>query len=116
MNTPETANAVATPAEQPKGTKKPRVRAPRANVTPKKAKSAKNGSPAKKTAKRAKNASGARDSSKSAKVLDLLKRPDGTTLKELMKAEEIPRAPALQAFSLRQSDRVRDRVDRLRSR
>jgi Protein of unknown function (DUF3489) len=72
--------------EQPKGTKKPRVRATRAHVAPKKAKSAKKVTPAKKAAKSPKKAGTARDGSKSAKVLDLLKRPDGATLKELIKA------------------------------
>ena len=40
----------------------------------------------KKAFKAAKKSGGARDGSKTAKVLDLLKRADGTTLKELMKA------------------------------
>jgi Protein of unknown function (DUF3489) len=36
--------------------------------------------------RRAKKAAGARSSSKTAKIVDLLKRPNGATLKELMKA------------------------------
>jgi hypothetical protein len=62
------------------------VAAQRAHVAPKKAKAAKKASPAKKAPKGAKKASGARDGSKTAKVVDLLKRPEGATLKELMKA------------------------------
>ncbi len=82
----ETAEVTAT-SEQPKGTKKAPVRAQRANVAPSKAKSAKKATHAKKAPKGPKKGTGAaRDGSKSAKVLDLLKRPDGATLKELMKA------------------------------
>jgi len=60
-------------------------------VAPSKPKSGKKAIPAKKRAKvpkvanRAKSA-GAREGSKTAKVLGLLRRPDGATLKELMKA------------------------------
>jgi len=39
-----------------------------------------------KAAKQAKPAAGAREGSKSAKILGLLRRPDGASLKELMKA------------------------------
>jgi hypothetical protein len=89
----ETANTEAgAPAEQPKAAKKPRSAAQQAHVAPPKAKSGKRGSPAKKAGKGAnsakspkKKAAGARQSSKTAKVLDLLKRPGGATLKELMK-------------------------------
>ena len=49
------------------------------------AKAAKAAKPAK-TAKPAKRESGARQGSKTEKVLDLLKRPKGATLKELLKA------------------------------
>jgi hypothetical protein len=46
-----------------------------------------NGGPkAKKAAKQAKPSAGAREGSKAAKVLSLLRRPDGASLKELMKA------------------------------
>ena len=38
--------------------------------------------------KGAKKATGARDGSKAAKILDLLKRKDGATLKKLMKATD----------------------------
>jgi hypothetical protein len=76
----------ATAAAQPKPTKKARVGARRAHVAPKKGKSGKKASPAKKAPKSAKKAGAARDGGKAAKILDLLKRPDGATLKELMKA------------------------------
>jgi Protein of unknown function (DUF3489) len=85
MITAETESATAM-AEEPKGAKKARVGRQRAHVAPKKGKSAKKANSTKKAPKCAKKASGSRDASKSAKVLDLLKRPDGTTLKELMKA------------------------------
>jgi hypothetical protein len=39
-----------------------------------------------KAAKQAKSAAGAREGSKAAKVLSLLRRPEGASLKELMKA------------------------------
>jgi hypothetical protein len=79
----ETGASPATVA-QPRPTKKARVAARRAHVGPKKTKSAKKAKAAKKAPKGHKKA--ARDGSKAAKVLDLLKRVDGATLKELMKA------------------------------
>ena len=83
----ETGAAQATAAgEQPKATKKASVARQRAHVAPAKAKSGKKASAAKKAPKGQKKAGAARDGSKTAKVLDLLKRPDGATLKELMKA------------------------------
>jgi hypothetical protein len=48
--------------------------------------SAQKGTKKPKSAKLAKSADGARQGSKAAKVLDLLKRSGGATLKELMKA------------------------------
>jgi Protein of unknown function (DUF3489) len=68
------------PATKASGAKRAR------SVASKKAKSGKKASPAKKAPKAAKKATGAREGSKAAKVLDLLKRPGGATLKELMKA------------------------------
>jgi hypothetical protein len=79
----ETAQAAA---EEPKATKKARVGKRGAHVAPSKAKSAKKATSAKKTPKGTKKASGARDGSKASAILDLLKRKDGATLKELMKA------------------------------
>jgi len=73
-------------SDQSKANKKARVAKRGAHVTPKKGKSAKKASPAKKPPKGAKKATVARDGSKTAKVVDLLKRPSGATLKELMKA------------------------------
>ena len=81
----ETGAATATAAVQPKATKKARVAPRRAHVAPKKAKATKKASPSKKAPKGGKKAGGARDGSKAAKILDLLKRADGATLKELMK-------------------------------
>ena len=89
----ETANTEAgAPAEQPKPAQKPRVAAHRAHVAPSKARSGHKASPAKKankgakSAKSPKKATSARQGSKTAKVLDLLRRSGGATLKELMKA------------------------------
>jgi hypothetical protein len=84
--TEETGTAATTASESPKATKKARVAAKRAHVGPKKAKAGKKASSAKKVPKASKKAGAARDGSKAAKILDLLKRPDGATLKELMKA------------------------------
>jgi hypothetical protein len=85
-----TAQAAATEGT-PKRTRKATSGARRAHVAPAKAKSAKKASPLKKGAKgprapKVAKSAGAREGSKTSKVLDLLKRPDGATLKELMKA------------------------------
>ena len=90
----ETANTpAAAPAEQPKLPPKPRVAAHRAHVAPSKARSRHKATPAKKATKAAKSAKApkkkatvAHKGSKTAQVLDLLKRSDGASLKELMKA------------------------------
>lgn len=82
-----TAQATATGA-QPKPAKKARVGARSAHVAPKKGKPGKKAKAAKKAPKGHKKAGTARDGSKTAKVLDLLKRADGATLKELMKATD----------------------------
>jgi uncharacterized protein DUF3489 len=88
LTTEETGTTTATATAQPKASKKARAGARRAHVAPKKVKSGKKASPATKAPKGAKKAGGARDGSKAAKILDLLKRPDGTTLAELMKATD----------------------------
>jgi len=87
MNTAveETGTAQAATGK-PKATKKARVGAQGAHVAPKKGKAARKAGPAKKAPKAAKEAGSARDGSKVGKVLDLLKRPDGATLAELVKA------------------------------
>jgi hypothetical protein len=89
----ETANTEAgAPAEQPPPAQKPRSVAQKAHVALSRATSGKEASPAKKankgakSAKSPKKATGARQGSKTAKVLDLLKRSGGASLKELMKA------------------------------
>jgi hypothetical protein len=89
----ETATSPAPAAgDQPKTTMKASRAPRRAPVAPGKGKSGKKAKAGKKTPKGAKKAksaaksSGARDGSKAAKILDLLKRPGGTTMKELMKA------------------------------
>ena len=90
----ETANTQASaPAEQPKPAKKPRSAASKAHVVPSQAKSGKKATPAKQAHTGTKSAQSsmkkttvARQGSKTAKVLDLLKRSGGATLKELMKA------------------------------
>jgi hypothetical protein len=79
---------------KPEANKKATTRAQKPHVAPGKAKSGKKATPAKKApkgakaAKRAKPESGARQGSKTAKILDLLKRSGGATLKEVMKATD----------------------------
>ena len=90
-NTEATETAQAPEAEQPKATKKAPAGKRGAHVAPAKGKATKKTTPAKKATsakkapKGAKKAAGARDGSKASAILDLLKRKDGTTLKELMK-------------------------------
>ena len=85
-NSEATETAPAPTAKEPKATKKPNAGARRAHVTPAKPKSGKKATPAKKAPKGGKKGGPARDGSKAAKILDLLKRPDGATAKELQKA------------------------------
>jgi uncharacterized protein DUF3489 len=80
-----TETALALAAEAPKATQKASVAKRARTVAPKKGKSGKKATPAKRAPKDAKKATGARDGSKTATILDLLKRKDGATLKELMK-------------------------------
>jgi hypothetical protein len=96
MNTPNietdaTSQAVA-PAEAPRASKKATSGARKSRVAASKPKSGKKATPAKKApkgakaAKTAKKESGPREGSKTEKVLELLKRSNGATLAELMKA------------------------------
>ena len=78
--------ALAPAAEAPKTTQKATAAKRARTGAPKKAKSGKKASPARKAPKSAPKAKAARDGSKASKVLDLLKRPDGATAKELVKA------------------------------
>lgn len=83
LTTEETGTAQA---EKPKPGKKARVAQKRAHVAPKKVKAARNAKAQKKALKTAKKAGSSRDGSKAAKIIDLLKRPNGATLAEIMKA------------------------------
>ena len=76
--TTETTQAVET-----KATKKAAAGARRASVAPAKGKSGKKATSAKKAPRSARN--DAREGSKTAAVLELLKRPGGATMKELLK-------------------------------
>jgi integrase/recombinase XerD len=85
--TKETETATSETTE-PKPSKKARVGVRRVRVATAKGRVGKKATPPKKTPKSHKNAErpAVRQGSKTAKVLDLLKRPGGTPLKELMKA------------------------------
>ena len=87
MNTAieETGSAQAA-TEKPKAGKKASAGQKRAHVGPAKGKAAKKAKATKKAPKAAKKAGEAREGSKAATVLDLLTRPDGATLAELIKA------------------------------
>ena len=82
----ETGAAQAPRAEKPKGSKTARVAQKRANVAPRRTKSAKKATGMRKAAKSTAKARHVRDGSKAAKVLELLKRPEGASMKELLKA------------------------------
>jgi hypothetical protein len=89
----ETAHTGAgAPAEPAKPAQKPQSAAHRAHVAPARPKSGHKASPAKKANKGAKSpksprkTTGTRQGSKTAKVLDLLRRSGGASLKELIKA------------------------------
>ena len=85
-STTEQETAATAMAGQPKPTKKASASARSRHVAPTKAKSGKKASPAKKAPKGGKKPDAARAGSKIAKILDLLKRSGGATMKELMKA------------------------------
>ena len=82
MMTPNPEEQVATPPEAA-GKK---TRTTRSKAKPAPAKRAKQSAKPKQAAKLVKQAAVARRGSKTAKVLDLLKRPGGASLKQLMKA------------------------------
>jgi Protein of unknown function (DUF3489) len=86
MNTTTEETTPQIASEKPKASKKASVGQKRAHVAAAKGKTAKKGKATKKGPKAAKKAGVARAGSKAAAVLDLLKRPDGATLAELMKA------------------------------
>jgi hypothetical protein len=92
-NAEEQANTPAAGTVQPpKATKRAHVAPHKRRVAPGKPRSGKSASSgerrpkSQKTAKQAKPGAGAREGSKAARVLDLLRRPDGASSKELMKA------------------------------
>ena len=92
-NAEEKANQpAAAPVQPSRATKRAHVTPRKRRVAPgkpgsgKKASSAERRPKSQKAAKQAKPAASAREGSKAAKVLGLLRRPDGASLKELMKA------------------------------
>ena len=89
--TQEQAMTTAGAVQEPKTATKPNAAPRKPRVAPSKPRSRSKTAPAKKASKASKKptsgkAEGARKGSKTAKVLDLLKRAGGVTLKELMKA------------------------------
>lgn len=91
--TEQTETAPANATAEPKPTTKANVRKRARNVASTPAKRGKKAGPARKAQKRRRKAKvaktakpGARAGSKTAKILDLLKRPGGATVTELMKA------------------------------
>ena len=85
-STTEDRKAHVTGAERANPSKKARVARTRAHVAPNRAKLAPKAKALKKAPNGAKKAGSARDGSKAAKVLDLLKRPEGASMKELLKS------------------------------
>ena len=91
-NTKVQEPAAATVAEKPKASKKASAAPAKPQGGPAKAKSSKKATPAKKAPKAAKGAkpeekaSGTREGSKTTKVIDLMKRPGGATLNEIVAA------------------------------
>jgi hypothetical protein len=87
----QSAPAATGTAQEPKATTKANTRAQKPHVAPSKRRSGKKTTSAKKGAKAPKKAEsakaeGAREGSKTEKVLDLLKRAGGASLKDIMKA------------------------------
>src|SRR3977135_3202749 len=82
----EESSAVQGNSEKPKPRSKARVAQHGAHSAVKRPKAAKKATPRKNSPKLAKLDETARGGNKAAKVLDLLKKPDGATMKELMKA------------------------------
>ena len=82
----EARTAHVTEAERAKANKKARVARKRAHVAPNRAKSAPKAKASKKAPTGRGKAGLARDGSKTAKVLDLLKRHEGASMKELLKS------------------------------
>ena len=80
------AVASADSTDQPKPKKKPRVAAQGGDVASSKAKSSSKANNANKAGLARSKGVAIRPDSKAAKLLDLLKRPNGATLKELMRA------------------------------
>jgi hypothetical protein len=95
MNTAIEETGSAQAAEKPQAGKKASAGQKRAHVATAKGKAAKKAKVPKKAPKAAKKEGGAGDGSKAVKILELLKRPEGATLAELMKAS------AWQAHSVR---------------
>ena len=85
-STTEDRSAHVIGAERAKPGKKARVARKRAHVAPNQAKSAPKAKASKKAPKGGGKAGPARDGSKTAKVLDLLKRSEGASMKELLKS------------------------------
>ena len=84
--TTEDRRAHVTGAERAKPGKKARVARKRAHVATQKTQTTPKAKAPKKAPNGAKKAGSARDGSKAAKVLDLLKRPEGASMKVLLKA------------------------------
>ncbi|HET9318875.1 MAG TPA: DUF3489 domain-containing protein [Bryobacteraceae bacterium] len=89
----QTTLAATAVAQEPKATTKANTAPRKPHVAPSKAKSGKKATPAKKGAKAPKKAKsakteGIREGSKTEKVLELLKRSGGATLKDIMKATD----------------------------
>jgi len=85
-STTEDRTAHVTGAERANPSKKARVARTRAHVAPNRAKLAPKAKALKKAPNGTKKAGSARDGSKTAKVLDLLKRHEGASMKELLKS------------------------------